>query len=367
MKKNMDRQQAKEIFIKQARWQDAQSQALAGDASSRAYTRFVRDDGRTAILMDAPPQAEAAPCPPKASADERRTLGYNATARLAGSDLHAFIALANALRKAGLNAPEIYAADEAAGFALMSDLGNDLYAKAIDKGSEEKLLYEKAIEVLVHIHQHFTRPGDVQDYTLLDYDNLALMAEADLLPQWFLDWRDPTKKPDARPLQSWHQAWQKVFTGLSAPSTLTLRDVHAENLLWLPQQQGLQQIGLIDFQDALYGHGAYDLVSLLEDARRDVAPALACHALAHYQTLAQKHLPDFDPDALTRDYAILGAQRNAKILGIFARLVRRDNKPSYEYLVPRVAAHFKNNLRHEALTPVKNWFASHAPELDFHA
>ncbi len=363
----MDRQQAKENFIKKAGWQDAKAQALAGDASSRAYTRFIRDDGRTAILMDAPPKAEAAPCPPDADPKQRLALGYNASARLAGPNLHAFIALAKALRKAGLNAPEIYAADETEGFALMSDLGNDLYAKAIDNGADEKLLYEKAIEVLLHIHQSFTSPDQIENYTLLDYDNLALMTEVDLLPQWFLDWHAPNKKPGAGALQDWHKAWQEVFTNLSPPSTLTLRDAHAENLLWLPQEQGLQQIGLIDFQDALYGHRAYDMVSLLEDARRDIAPALTRHALGHYNTLAQQHLPDFEPESLARDYAILGGQRNAKILGIFARLVRRDNKPAYENLIPRVAAHFKNNLRHPSLAPVKNWFAAHAAELDFHA
>ncbi len=362
----MDRQQAKENFIKQTGWQDAEAHKLAGDASSRRYTRFVRADGRTAILMDAPPQAEAAPCPPNASPEQRLALGYNASARLAGPNLHAFIALASALREAGLNAPEIYAANETEGFALMSDLGNDLYAKAIDKGVDEKMLYEKAIDVLLHIHQYFTKPAHIQDYTLLEYDNLALMAETDLLPQWFLDWHDPDKKPEAKALQEWHQAWEEVFTALSPPSTLVLRDVHAENLLWLPQQQGLQQIGLIDFQDALFGHPAYDLVSLLEDARRDVAPILVGHALDHYQSLARKYLPDFNPENFTRDYAILGGQRNAKILGIFARLVRRDKKPAYEYLVPRVATHFKNNLRHKALAPVQNWFASHAAELNFH-
>ena len=194
---------------------------------------------------------------------------------------------------------------------------------------------------------------------MLDYDALALEAEALLLIEWY--W--PLKKgaPAAENLCTEYVAlWRETLTGLSAPHTFVLRDFHAENLLWLPAREGVKRVGVIDFQDALYGAAAYDLVSLLEDARRDVDPALAESMIAYYLRFGG---PQLDAEGFRRDYAILAAQRNAKILGIFARLAKRDNKPRYLDLLPRVEGHFRRDLARPALAPLRAFFAKHLPEI----
>ncbi len=153
-------------------------------------------------------------------------------------------------------------------------------------------------------------------------------------------------------------AWAPVLAKLPAPSIMALRDYHAENLLWLPARDGFKRAGIIDFQDGLVGNPAYDLVSLLEDARRDVAPELADAMIRRYALGAAK-LIDFNETDFRRDYAILGAQRNAKILGIFARLINRDGKPRYADFFPRVEGHFRRDLAHPDLAPVAAFFRAH--------
>lgn len=342
-------------FLEKAGWGAASATPLAGDASTRSYQRLTMN-GANALLMVAPPSAEAPSCPPDADEAARRALGYNAMARLAGPNLNAFVALSAALRGAGLSAPEVYASDAASGLALIEDLGDDLFARIVGR-VEEETLYRAAIDTLAGLHSAAPLPPVNPDYVMLDYDALAMEAEAQLLVEWY--W--PLKKgtPPGNDLLTEYQGlWRDTFENLSSPHAFVLRDYHAENLLWLPAYEGVQRVGVIDFQDALFGHAAYDIASLLEDARRNVDPALAQKMLDHYVTQS-----GCDRGLFLRDYAILAAQRNAKILGIFARLAKRDGKPRYLDFLPRVEAHFQKDLARPELAPLRRFFTSHLPEL----
>ena len=351
-----NRQYLKEAFLEMAGWASAIRTPIIGDASTRSYERLSNAHAH-AILMDAPVASEAASCPHNATQSQREALGYNALARLAGPNLTAFTTLADSLRQAGLHAPEIYAADPVNGFALLEDLGGQSYAAAILQGADEAQLYHLAVDALVQLSKNFTRPATTAVYKLLAYDAIALHAEADLL----LDWYWPFTRDEALPVDaktSWRAAWAVCLKGLSEPETMVLRDYHAENLLWMPEATALDRVGVIDFQDGLWGHAAYDLVSLLEDARRDVPAALAQSLITYYKD----HISKEDHVSFDRDYAILATQRNAKILGVFARLVVRDNKPHYESLLPRVSGYFAMDLERDAVAPVRQWFVEYMPE-----
>ena len=350
------RAEQRRAFLNRAGWAAAVATPMTGDASTRSYERLVLD-GRKAILMNAPAAAESAACPPEASPDERRKLGYNAMARLAGPNLNAFLAVAETARKSGLSAPEIFFADPATGFALIEDLGDDLYARAIPNGADEADLYGAAIDALLALRRAAPDAPATPGYRMLTYDPVAMEAEITLV----LDWYWPHVKGSAAndDQRAEHlAAWRPVLEKLAPPSLMVLRDYHAENLLWLPARDGFRRAGIIDFQDGLFGNPAYDLVSLLEDARRDVAPELAEAMIRRYAEGAARQ-GAFDEAAFRRDYAILGAQRNAKILGIFARLINRDSKPRYADFFPRVEAHFRNDLKHPDLAPVATFYRTH--------
>ncbi len=342
-------------FLERAGWGGAKLRPLAGDASTRSYMR-AEHNRRHAVLMIAPPKAESAPCPPEASDAERRALGYNAMARLAGPNLNAFIAIAEALRSAGLSAPEVFTADAANGFALIEDLGDGLYARAANPANEAEL-YRSAIDALAMLRQNPPKRPAHDNYAMASYDAMALCTEADLLIEWYWPLKKSTSAPESLQAE-YREIFQNLASALSPPHQIVLRDYHAENLLWLPQRKAAARTGVIDFQDGLYGHAAYDVVSLLEDARRDVSPALAAAVIDHYA-----HAADIDQAAFINDYAILAAQRNAKILGIFARLARRDNKPHYLDFLPRVEAHFRNDLKREGMAPLREFITAHLPEL----
>ena len=354
-----ERMRERADFLQTAGWADATAHAIAGDASSRSYERLKRN-GASAVLMNAPPAAESAACTPDATPSERKALGYNALARLAGPNLNAFIAIANALRGAGLSAPEIYHADPTAGFALIEDLGDALFVRAVEH-SDEQQLYRTAVDALLSLRRAAPPPPATVEYAMLDYDRVAMDAEIGLLTEWY--WPHRTGDPlAALDRETFDDAWRAPLDALSAPHAIVLRDFHAENLLWSPERSGVARVGVIDFQDGLFGHAAYDLVSLLQDARRDVAPALAREMLDYYCAEATT-IPDFDEDRFRGEFAILGAQRNAKILGVFARLIDRDGKPRYRQFMPRVEAHFRENLRHPSLAAAREFFASRLPEL----
>ncbi|NUH66958.1 phosphotransferase [Sulfitobacter sp. S0837] len=296
-------------FLQDAGWADASRKVLAGDASNRRYDRLHRADGQSAILMDAPPER--------------------------GEDVRPFLAVAAHLTSIGLSAPAIYHADPEQGLLLLEDLGDDLFARLMaDDPTREAPLYRAAVDVLVHLHR----------------------ASAPDLPrcdaQWLTDMAVPAFEFYAPDGKQQYAAFAAAFHPLAqvldpVSNVVILRDYHAENLLWLPDRQGVARVGLLDFQDALVGHPAYDLVSILQDARRDVSPAIEAHMVDYYLMQTGQ-----DAENFRSAYALLGAQRNLRILGIFARLCLRDGKAHYVDLIPRVWNYLQHNLRHPALAPV---------------
>lgn len=351
-------------FLGTTEWAGASLAPLSGDASTRRYIRLDKD-GNSALLMDAPPKAESAACPPDADEATRLRLGYNAVARLAGPDSRRFAAFAETLIGLGLRAPRVYAADYEQGLLVIEDLGDDLFARAIEKGARPRPLYEAAIDVLLALHAQpapAALGANGASVPLLAYDRLAYKAEVDLA----VDWLYPLMKGEALPAAAraeWDALWASALRELDyADPVIVLRDFHAENLFWLPSRAGLARVGLIDFQDGLRGSPAYDLVSLLKDARRDVEPALAEAMMQRYSRAARARDPNFDAESFRHQAAVLGAQRNAKILGIFARLWKRDKKPAYLKLLPRVWRHIEGDLAAPELGRLRDWFDRHLPE-----
>ena len=347
-------------FLKAANWDKSTRHSVPGDASSRRYERLSMGTQK-AVLMDAPKGAETPSEPEGASAEDRKALGYNALARIAGNNPEAFAVIGHELSKRGFSAPDIIAADLDKGFMLLEDLGDNLYARVIENNPEsERKLYEAAIDTLAAIYRS-TFPSMAEyggkAWRIRDYDSAALLAEADL----FLDWyaKDFGRDIHGPARSEWNDIWEALFQSLHAHAPgLALRDFHAENIFWLPERQATDRVGLIDFQDGLFAHPAYDLVSLIEDARRDVSPELATPLMKRFcQKAGLKYGVKFKTA-----YAVMGAQRNAKILGIFVRLAERDGKPHYRDLIPRVAAHFQNNLQDPKCADLKAWIEAYVPE-----
>ncbi len=348
-------------FLEAADWGHAERNPVPGDASTRRYERLSLDGDR-AVLMDAPRGVEA-PCEPEgATVSERRALGYNAVARLAGPNLESFSAIARELSRRGFSAPRIIAADHQKGLMLLEDLGDDLFARVIARNpAQERDLYVAAVDTLAAIYRS-SFPDIFDEYgepwRVRSYDNAALQAEADLFLDWFVP--DVGGNLSKEALNEWHIIWARLFSILSAHAPgLALRDFHAENLFWLPARQGVARVGLIDFQDGLFAHPAYDLVSLLEDARRDVSQNLHKEMIARFCAKAGL---DYD-ETFKAAYAVMGAQRNAKILGIFVRLAKRDGKPHYRDLMPRVAKLFVSDLAHPALSDLRQWVEKYVPQV----
>jgi aminoglycoside/choline kinase family phosphotransferase len=312
------------------------------------------------MLMHQPQGAETATAPAGASENERRALGYNAVARLAGADCGRFAAVADYLRGRGLAAPRIYAADLPQGLAIIEDFGDDLFADILNKGGPEETLYKAAVEVLVRLHAQaapdFLPSADQRTYPLHAYDELALLAETDLLTEWFLPLALGHAASETQIAEHRH-LWRAALDGIAgSPAVFVHRDYHAQNLIWMPERRGLARVGLIDFQDAVAGSKAYDLVSLIEDARRDVSPALAEAATRHYLAAMRAQGTPLDEAQFRHEMAVMAAQRNAKIVGIFARLYKRDGKARYLSLLPRVWTHLERDLAHPSLAPLRAWY-----------
>lgn len=309
-----------DAFLTHAGWGDASAEAIPGDASFRRYYR-IREYDRRAMLMHAPPPHE---------------------------DPRPFIHVAKWLSENGMRAPEIYAEDAGEGWVLLEDFGHARMRDWLDEHpADESAIYRKAIDALVELHSLPAGPFD-------PYDMATYQREAALLTEWYA----PQMGLDVD-VAGYTAAWDEALAPLLArqnPAVTVLRDYHAENIMLLdPTHSEDGEQGLIDFQDALAGHAAYDLVSLLQDARRDVSPELEAAMLDHYRALAETG-PHFDAS-----YAVLGAQRNAKIVGIFTRLWQRDGKPRYLGLIPRVWAAMERDLAHPALAPVADWFDANIP------
>jgi aminoglycoside/choline kinase family phosphotransferase len=346
-------------FLADAGWGDADIQSFPGDASSRRYFRLTRGDER-AVLQNAPRGAESPAEPEGASVADRQALGYNALARLAGPEPAAFATVANELTIRGFSAPKILAAELDAGLILLEDFGQSVYARVIENDTSlEAPLYEAAVECLAEIYRS-SFPAQMQyrdtAWRVREYDDVALLTETHLFLDWYANDKDANIDVAAR--STWDRIWESLFVELNTHTPgLALRDFHAENLFWLPERQSVSKVGLIDFQDGLFAHPAYDLVSFLEDARRDVSPHLVDGLIEQFIDQAKLQ----NPEAFRRAYAVLGAQRNAKILGIFIRLAERDGKPAYRDLIPRVHAHFRKNLQGDIFAELRDWFAEYLP------
>jgi aminoglycoside/choline kinase family phosphotransferase len=342
-------------FLKRAGWDGAAVVPLPGDASTRHYARVSRN-GRKAMLMDQPQSAETPAAPANATPEERKALGYNAVARLASGDVARFVAVANYLRGHGLSAPEIFAADPSAGFALIEDLGDDLYADVLANGGDERKLYTAAAGVLAQLHADDAPALMPPDTPLHAYDETAQIAEIDLMTEWYLPYAMNRTAIDAETAEHralWREALAKVR---GARPVFVHRDYHAQNLLWLPDRTGAARVGLIDFQDAVAGSPAQDLMHLIEDARRDVSPETSAATVRHYLDAMRTAGRPVDEDAFGAEMATISGQRNARIAGIFSRLYKRDGKPRYLSYLPRVWAHLNRDLEHPALAPLKSWY-----------
>jgi aminoglycoside/choline kinase family phosphotransferase len=355
-----DREALKADFLARAGLAEAERRPLPGDASTRRYERLHTAGGRTLMLMDAPPAAESRPCGPGASAEERAAAGYNALARLAAGRVDAFAACAAYLRARGLSAPEIVAVDVDNGLAVVEDLGEGLLARLIEQGEPEEPMYLAAVEALARLHE--AAPPEVIEahgarWPLLSYDDLALKTGADLLIEGLPKLHPELTFDDAAKAE-WERLWAPIRRrGEAGASAFAHRDYHAENLMWLPEREGPARIGMVDFQDAVRAHPSWDLHSLLQDARRDVSPELEQAALEHYFALR----PEVDREAFMADYAALAALNEARIIGVFARLIARDGKPRYRAFLPRMWSHLQRNLAKPGMEGLRAWFDRHVP------
>lgn len=360
-----DREAAKAAFLQQAGLESAAREPLAGDASTRRYERLRPPGGGSLIFMDQPPAVESTPCPPGATPAERMKAGYNAMCRLAAGRVEAFVAAADYLRRRGLSAPAVVAADAGAGLAVLEDLGEGLYARLIESGQAEAPLYEAAVDALLDLHAE--PPPEVlnaegADWPLLAYDDLALKTGSALFLEWWPKFAGLDPLP-AEAAAEWEALWAPVRARGEAGATgaqgvFAHRDYHAENLLWLPDRAGVARVGMLDFQDALKAHPAWDLLSLLQDARRDVPPELEEAMLDRY--LAAR--PDLDREAFLADYRGLAALNAARILFIFARQVAGFGRPRYSAFMPRTWRHLERNLEAPGMEAVKAWFDRNVPE-----
>ena len=344
-----------EEFLRRSGWGDAAVAPLPGDASTRSYARLTHNE-RRAMLMNQPQGAEAPTAPADADEATRRALGYNAVARLAGADCRRFAAVADYLRARGLGAPQIHAADHAQGLMVLEDLGDALFTDVIPIGAPEEELYKAAVEVLARLHKERAPALLAEDVPLFVYDDVALIAETDLMLEWFLPLALDRAATEAEYKE--HRAlWQAALAAIADSEPVFVhRDYHAQNLMWLPERTGLARVGLIDFQDAVAGSRAYDLISLTEDARRDVSPALAEIATAHYLSVMRAQGTSLDENHFRAEMAVMAAQRNAKIVGIFARLYKRDGKRRYLAYLPRVWNYLERDLSHPLMSDLRAWY-----------
>ncbi|EEE37167.1 aminoglycoside phosphotransferase [Rhodobacteraceae bacterium KLH11] len=304
-----------EALIAQTPWNGARHAPLAGDASNRRYERLTDPaTGRTAVLMDAPPEK--------------------------GEDVEPFVRVAQYLRSIGLSAPEIYAEDTEYGFLLLEDLGDALFARVLqDDPGLEPTLYEAATDVLVHLHASPTLSLD-------SYDPSLMTELASLSFTKYAEGILGTHDKDAR--TRFEQRFADILHRETGGTRVVVqRDYHAENLIWLPEREGIQRVGLLDFQCAMLCHPAYDLVSLLQDVRRSVPVGIEMRMIERYINATGVDGHDF-----RTAYAVLGVQRNLRILGVFARLATDYGKPHYVDLIPETWAHLMRDLEHPALVAV---------------
>lgn len=319
MKPPADRAALIDAFLAGTPWRDAARVPLTADASFRRYVR-LHGGPRPALVMDAPPPME---------------------------DVRPYLTVARHLTRLGFSAPEIWAEDADAGLLVIEDFGDETYTRRLAAGGDEAALYRAAVDVLVALH----RAPDATAVALPAYDRATLLDEVVRL----LDWYYPAifGAPAPADLKAEFEGlWRSLFPLADAtPPTLVLRDYHVDNLMCLDDRTGVAAVGLLDFQDAVIGAPAYDLVSLLEDARRDVPADLGAAMMARYVAA----FPALDAEAFGAAAAMLAAQRSARIIGQFTRLLVRDGKPVYLRHIPRVWRWLEQDLAHPALAPMRAW------------
>lgn len=321
------RQELIEGFLKRSGWQGAKRWRLAGDASFRKYDR-VEKDGRRVVLMDAPPPQE---------------------------DVRPFVSIARHLHARGFSVPEVLAEDPDAGLLLLEDLGDDTYTRLLAAGADEIALYGNAIDALIALH---TRPeADVVPPGVIPYGKERLLEEAGRIHSWYLRLVGAPALPAAA-VADFEAIWNALLpVAWQAPRSLILFDYHIDNLMLVQGRAGMKACGILDFQDAITGPVTYDLMSLLEDARRDVPAAVQ-------SAMKQRYLaafPAVDRDAYARSWAVMAAQRHLRVIGTFARLKLRDNKPDYLRHMPRLWRYMDNCLTEPLLHPLRDWIDRHVP------
>ncbi len=313
-------------FLAGQGWAACERAPLAGDASFRRYERLTRGRKR-AVLMDASPPRE---------------------------NVRPFIAIDRLLARAGFAVPTIYGADEEAGLLLLEDMGDDTYTRLLVRGKSERELYELAVDLLIELHRRLPieRLAEVPAF-----EDAAALRQVKLLLEWYWP-ATQVEAPTAAAAGAFEAAWRSVLAlWRQTPSCLVLFDYHVDNLMLLAGRSGIASVGLLDFQDAVVGPRCFDLVSLIDDARRDVPAHLAAALMARYLAA----FPDLDGAAFAAAYAASGAQRHTRILGTFTRLWRRDGKRGYLAFIPRVWRQLDERLNHPALAPLAEWFARYLP------
>lgn len=335
---------------------------LQGDASARRYERLrpQAGSGKSLILMDA---AKAPDGPPV-----RNGLPYSQIAHLAES-VTAFAAIDQGLRELGLSAPKIFASDLEAGLLIIEDLGGEVYQDMVRaRATDMSAPYRAAVDVLVRlaegpVPESITLPENLE-HRVPQFDEGALEIEIELLFDWYWPAVHKSDAPDAV-RGRFYSVWKALWPRLECHQTVwCLRDYHSPNLIWRANETGLARVGIIDFQDAVLGHPAYDLASLLFDARVDVDQETERRMLEYYVEQRQRKNSDFDRVAFEEAYAILAAQRLTKILGIFMRLKERDGKPGYLQHVPRLWRYLDRTLQAPVLKDLKSWYDEAFPKSD---
>ena len=351
----VDRMAAVRQFIAESGYSEALRARIKGDASTRVYERLALGD-KQVILMNSPRRSDGPPV--------RDGKPYNLIAHLA-DNVMPFVAMANGLRKYGFSAPQIYEADLDQGLLILEDLGDEGVVSS-DPPAPIQERYETAVDVLLSLHSQ--RLPDVLpvapqlDHRIPYYDLNAFLIEAELLLDWYLPRLNAPMPDNER--ESFRSLWRELLQpAIDAPPTWVLRDFHSPNLLWLPRRSDIGRLGVIDFQDAVMGPAAYDLASLLQDARVDVTEQTELALLGRYVKGRRKGDPDFDPSRFIKIYVTLAAQRASKVLGIFARLDMRDGKPQYLRHMPRIWRYLQRSLAHPALESLNAWYIAHVPSL----
>jgi tRNA threonylcarbamoyl adenosine modification protein YjeE len=327
---------------------DARRRFLTGDASLRAYESVYPADGSARqILMDWPRRPDGPPV-----LDGKP---YPKVAHLA-EDAYPFVALANVLRDDGFAAPEIYGVDYDAGILLIEDLGTEGVLDAEGLPIPER--YREGVACLAHLHS-LPVPQDIavtpdHIHHIPDFDRVAMKMEARLLVDWHLPWKSGREASDAERAE-YLAIWDHLIDELdSAEKNLLLRDFHSPNIVWRTNEHGLRRIGMIDFQDAMIGPTAYDLASIVQDARVTIDRPLQDQLMGDYLALRRLEA-GFDEPTFLKSWAIMSAQRNCKLAGLWVRLLKRDGKPGYLKHMPRTLAYLKVAFEHEALAPLRDW------------